>query len=427
VVVYARNHSYFSDIPNVTCRDLPDELGSLDRIAIRNQFRYALHSEILKILFLHEEVEPTIWIDCDTVFRAPLNLRVLEKRVFFHSALMRAFRLPEYKVLVRDGVISDNLQNVYDFSVLHIPKKFLQSEKILKDLRLLYLEYGVCWGRWVSLSENLSKFPLEGCEDSVKHLSREPVKFQIPKVSVSYEVKRKLSVILTTSSRRLLGHSFLPMAIVCCEHQTYTDFEVIVVAPPSVASLRFDKSEKALGKAIDRSRYKLVNYEGCSPWEARNVGLSKSCGEIISIFDDDNFYGPNYLSQVVDSLNQCDMVYGSPSSLIYDLVSGEWMRSKITVCGTLSFRRNYAVQKGLLFLPPIKKWDNCIESEARSVGREAPGGEFVYVRSLGNISPVRGRGEIDGDMSLLRSLVGNSLGALYSEMREKIQSLVGEQ
>lgn len=432
VVVYSSNQEFFSDLGNVEVRPLPPFLRNLDRIAIRNHFREKLYSGILFLLKENEEEEPTIWIDCDTLFVAPIPLSNLDDCVYIHSYLCYLGSIPEFHSLVRAKKASPDQKEVkvIDSGVLHIPRRFFSRlGEIVSDLSYYYRAECICLGRVVSLTLNLLDVPKVECHKSVQHFSTNPKWPSIEKVRFSPTSSGSLSIVLTTSERRLLGFSFLPMALCCCAHQEMKS-EVVVVGPPTLSELPFNEAESILGAEIDRSFFKLIHFEG-RPWQAKNRGIQECGGKVISVFDDDNYYGPKYISSALSSIlsEDCNVVCGCDKGVIYDLVFKSFEVRKITSPSLFTFTRDWLVNSDVMFLPANEvKREDSLEKEGSKVSTKNAEGNFVYVRSLGNLTPVRAVKRVDRDLGFLRLFVGNDyVDRFYEPLADRIEELTKEE
>jgi len=107
-----------------------------------------------------------------------------------------------------------------------------------------------------------------------------------------------VSCIMPTFNRGL----FVPQAIRCFLRQDYPDRELIVV----------DDGERRVGHLVEGSdlvRYVAVDRR-LSLGEKRNLAAELSRGDVIAHWDDDDWYGPEYLSRLVRAL-----LSGGPRSL----------------------------------------------------------------------------------------------------------------
>ena len=114
-----------------------------------------------------------------------------------------------------------------------------------------------------------------------------------------------VSIILCTYNRAAL----LPRAIRSVLRQTYTDFELIVIDDGST-----DDTARIVDKFFDadkRIRYFYQQNKGLAG--ARNAGLKKTRGDIITFIDSDDEYDPTHIDRRIKYLSKhpsVDMVFG---------------------------------------------------------------------------------------------------------------------
>jgi glycosyltransferase involved in cell wall biosynthesis len=91
-------------------------------------------------------------------------------------------------------------------------------------------------------------------------------------------------------------------------HQTYQDFEVLVIDDNSEIDLK--ASIKALNDK--RIHYQKLPKKGNAN-VARNLGIKKAKGEYIAFLDSDDEWMPNHLERRIEKINEwnCDGVFGS--------------------------------------------------------------------------------------------------------------------
>lgn len=120
----------------------------------------------------------------------------------------------------------------------------------------------------------------------------------------------KVSVILCTYNRAAL----LPRAISSVLRQTYADWELIIIDDGSVDATRsvvrhWMKNEK-------RIRYFYQKNKGLAG--ARNAGMRKATGDVLTFLDSDDAYHPEHLRKRVRYLMQhadIDFLYGGMTLL----------------------------------------------------------------------------------------------------------------
>ena len=117
------------------------------------------------------------------------------------------------------------------------------------------------------------------------------------------------------------GEAYLSESIDSVLNQDFTDFELIVVddgsTDNSIATLR------SYG-----SKIRIVNQDHTGVSAARNTGISMAKGEFIAFLDCDDYWAPNFLSDMVTDMNDPGIV--------------------LTYCGWQSV----GVKEGQPFIPP---------------------------------------------------------------------------
>lgn len=87
---------------------------------------------------------------------------------------------------------------------------------------------------------------------------------------------------------------FVQQALRCFHHQTYTDSELIVVddGDPPVRSL-----------CVGHPRVKYVRLDRPTPTGTKlNTAVESASGDVLQKFDDDDYYGPEFLDRAVTAL-----------------------------------------------------------------------------------------------------------------------------
>lgn len=131
----------------------------------------------------------------------------------------------------------------------------------------------------------------------------------------------RVSVIIPTYNRS----GVLPRAIDSVLNQTYNKFEIIVVDDGSS-----DNTQEIMESYSD-NRIKYVYHEtnkGANA--ARNEGVRRSSGKYISYLDSDDWFLPDYLQKVVDTLD------GSP-----DTIAGAFTGFKMMEGGSVRFSKSH--------------------------------------------------------------------------------------
>ena len=106
----------------------------------------------------------------------------------------------------------------------------------------------------------------------------------------------KVSVIVPTKNRQ---HFFRPL-YECFREQTYPDKELVILDDSMHASSYF----RAIGDP--RVRYYHAS-AGMSLGRKRNLLVEVAKGEVIAQFDDDDYYAPNYLQVMLDSMGDAHL------------------------------------------------------------------------------------------------------------------------
>ena len=103
----------------------------------------------------------------------------------------------------------------------------------------------------------------------------------------------KVTIITGTWNRE----AFLPAIHACVRSQTYDNIEWIVFDDSDTPSVELSKN------AWDKLTY-IHSKDRVSIGEKRNRMVAQAKGEIIVNFDDDDFYGPNYVTNRVKALTE---------------------------------------------------------------------------------------------------------------------------
>ncbi|SMF39414.1 Spore maturation protein CgeB [Pseudobacteriovorax antillogorgiicola] len=111
-------------------------------------------------------------------------------------------------------------------------------------------------------------------------------KVGIPKKKES----EKVSVVVSTNRE-----SFLDRLVENLNRQTLKEFEVVIVLNgPSMNRKPFEKIRKGISVSIYESAAGTLGY-------SLNLGIENSSGEFLFKMDDDDFYGPHYLTDMLDA------------------------------------------------------------------------------------------------------------------------------
>jgi glycosyltransferase involved in cell wall biosynthesis len=121
-----------------------------------------------------------------------------------------------------------------------------------------------------------------------------------------------ISVILPTFNRALC----IVDAINSVKKQSFTNWELIIVDDGST-----DNTETIVSKFLQDKRIKYVKQDNQGNAAARNFGIEKSYGEIISYLDSDNLWYPNYLSAVAEAFLQNPSILVTYAAFVVDWVA----------------------------------------------------------------------------------------------------------
>ena len=103
----------------------------------------------------------------------------------------------------------------------------------------------------------------------------------------------KVTIITGTWNRE----TFLPMIHACVRAQTHDNLEWIVLDDSDVPSAELQSC------SWDKLKY-IYSRDRITLGEKRNIMVAQASGEIIVNFDDDDFYGPDYVANRVKSLTE---------------------------------------------------------------------------------------------------------------------------
>lgn len=142
--------------------------------------------------------------------------------------------------------------------------------------------------------------------------------------------QQKVSIVTPTWNRE----AFLPSIHACVRHQSYQNLEWLVL----------DDSEQPSAElaACSWSKLKYIHSDKrMSIGEKRNLLIAESSGELIVNFDDDDFYGPDYVKNRVDALNSSGKKLSVMSGFfVYHLNTGHFGYCKTRRKSGLGFRFN---------------------------------------------------------------------------------------
>lgn len=132
------------------------------------------------------------------------------------------------------------------------------------------------------------------------------------------EYLKKVSIIIPTYKRA----EYIDRAILSILHQTYTNYEIIVVDDNNPQTEDRIKLEEKMKKYTDDRIIYIKHEKNMNGAVARNTGIKKATGDYITFLDDDDFFLKNRIEILVKFLNenkQYDAVYTSGCVLYKDL------------------------------------------------------------------------------------------------------------
>ena len=103
----------------------------------------------------------------------------------------------------------------------------------------------------------------------------------------------RVSVVLPTYNQL----AFLPLAIESLQHQTFADFELVIVNDGST-----DGTDAYL-RGLDDPRIRLIEQANAGLPQALNAGFRTARGELLTWTSSDNYCAPLYLEALVGALD----------------------------------------------------------------------------------------------------------------------------
>lgn len=124
-----------------------------------------------------------------------------------------------------------------------------------------------------------------------------------------------VSVIIITYKRT----NFITRAIDSVLNQNYEDFEIIVVDDNNPNTVYRNDLEKIMNKYLNDPKIKYIQHEyNKNGSAARNTGILASKGDYIAFLDDDDYFLPNRLKDLVNILDNNENYNGVYSSVIVE-------------------------------------------------------------------------------------------------------------
>ncbi len=135
----------------------------------------------------------------------------------------------------------------------------------------------------------------------------------------------RVSVVINTYNR---GKS-LRNTLLGFRHQTYTDFEVVVVNGPST-----DETDEVLTEFADSIRAYTCPAVHLS--QSRNIGIAHAAGDVVAFIDDDAIPEPGWIAGLVKAYDTPDI--GGAGGIVYDH-SGVTFQYQYSVCSRIAVTR----------------------------------------------------------------------------------------
>jgi glycosyltransferase involved in cell wall biosynthesis len=137
----------------------------------------------------------------------------------------------------------------------------------------------------------------------------------------------KVSIVTPTWNRE----AFLPAIHACVRQQNYENFEWLVLDDSQ------NPSQELSACAWDKLNY-IHSKKRLSIGEKRNLLIAESSGDIIINFDDDDFYGPDYIKNRIESLASSGKKLSLMSGFfVYHLNTGHFGYYKTLIKSGLGF------------------------------------------------------------------------------------------
>ena len=191
----------------------------------------------------------------------------------------------------------------------------------------------------------------------------------------------KVSCVMSTKNRP----NFVKKSIQMFNNQTYLNKELIIV----------DDSDIQLNIQASNVKY-IYCTKNCSIGNKRNTGISKATGEVILLWDDDDYHGKDRITNQLHALlkskkdgivyNSC-VYYNLPSEILYifpkKIHNQLWKYGYIA--GTFMFYKHLFSEHGIKyknksFREDILFIEDIINRGFKIATLRIPDGDFVYVK-----------------------------------------------
>ena len=226
-----------------------------------------------------------------------------------------------------------------------------------------------------------------------------------------------ISVILTTYERREL----LARALASVLAQTHTDREVIVVDDGSTdGTVEFLAAQPMTSIRIAHSRNTVLHHPAArGPAVARNAGLKRAQGELITFLDSDDVWRPSALAELAQALLQhpdagfayCDYQIPSCSTRKLGGVSDIFdplLQTDFLVTGGVMIRRSIATAVGEFdpLCSPAEDWDYWLRMAALVPGAYLPLSLITIDAPADSLSRAPGGAIFGANIRVMRKALG---------------------
>lgn len=236
-----------------------------------------------------------------------------------------------------------------------------------------------------------------------------------------------VTIVIPTFSRPYLGYKFLPMIMSCCIRQVFRHWRALILCREKI-HLPIDEAERLANRYVDKKKFRLLVHDLDNIWKIRNFAIDTISDELIANFDDDDYYGPKYLSLILRNL-KCEHPGNSKVPGIMYSLSTKKFTKKVLFIGeaTHVMKRREISCRGLRYIPYFERVTSRVFPQGDITGwfcgyRQSIDqpvinqlyGQYINFRS--------GKGFIedtcrssDKTLLLLRNLVGDRLFTLFYE------------